>query len=188
MDTRQKILDVSQELVQKSGYNAFSYADVSAVIGIRKASIHYHFPTKTDLGVALIDNYGKVFADKLSEIDERNTNALEKLKGYIGLYQSTLLDNRMCLCGMLASDSSTLPKEVRAFVDKFFADNESWLAKVLEEGKTQKVLSTAGKANEQSQFLLSSIQGALLVSRATNSVEKFKKITGELLNTLRIKD
>lgn len=183
--TATKILDTAQELAQKRGFNAFSYADISNKVGIKKASIHYHFPTKTDLGIELINRYRNVFDGKLEEIDAGTTDAFEKLEKYIGLYKNTLLDDRMCLCGMLASDISTLPEEVQQFVEKFFDDNERWLAKVLDEGKSQKRLSFKGETDEQSQFLLSSIQGALLVSRATNSVEKFEKITNELLNTLR---
>ena len=184
-NTVTKILDTAQELAQRRGFNAFSYADISSEVGIKKASIHYHFPTKTDLGIELIERYRKNFNGMLEVIYKEKTNAFEKIKEYISLYKNTLLDNRMCLCGMLASDFSTLPKEMQDFVENFFTDNENWLKKVLEEGKSEKSLKYLGGSNEQAQFLLSSIQGALLVSRAGSNVKKFNRITNELLNTLR---
>jgi len=49
-DTAERILDIAQDLIQRRGFNAFSYHDIAAPMGIRKASIHYHFPSKADLG------------------------------------------------------------------------------------------------------------------------------------------
>ena len=54
--TANRILDVAERLVQLRGYNAFSYADVAKAVGIRKASLHYHFATKGDLGLALVED------------------------------------------------------------------------------------------------------------------------------------
>lgn len=48
-DTRDKILDVADDLVQRVGLNAMSYTHISDAVGIRKASIHHHFPRKEDL-------------------------------------------------------------------------------------------------------------------------------------------
>ena len=53
-DTADQILDVAEHLVQIRGFNAFSYADVGAELGLTNAALHYHFSTKADLGEALI--------------------------------------------------------------------------------------------------------------------------------------
>ena len=47
--TAHRILDVAEELVQTRGVNGMSYADISARLGITKASLHYHFASKADL-------------------------------------------------------------------------------------------------------------------------------------------
>ncbi len=184
--TATKILDTAQELAQKRGFNAFSYADISKEIGIKTASIHYHFPSKTDLGMELVSRYRKIFGELLNEIDAKESNAFEKLRSYIDLYGGSLRDDRMCLCGMLASDITTLPKGIDGFVESFFRDNEKWLAKVLEEGRVKGTLNFEGEAAVQAQFLLSSVQGALLVSRAVKSESKFKMITKELLKNFTV--
>lgn len=53
-NTAQRILDTAQDLIRHRGYSAFSYADIADRVGIRKASIHYHFAAKEDLVLSLI--------------------------------------------------------------------------------------------------------------------------------------
>ncbi|HCN1086308.1 TPA: TetR/AcrR family transcriptional regulator, partial [Escherichia coli] len=52
MSTYENILRITDTLIQQRGFLGFSYADLEKEIGIRKASIHHHFPRKTDLGIA----------------------------------------------------------------------------------------------------------------------------------------
>src|SRR5258706_14666802 len=125
------ILDVAERLAQTVGYNGFSYADIAAKLGVTTPSLHYHFPSKADLGCALIDRYSTVFAAALVAIDQRNLAPLEMLKQYVGLYDSVMLDDRMCLCGMLAAEYATLPAPMRARLKAFFDANEQWLTGVL---------------------------------------------------------
>src|SRR5688572_6937724 len=101
-DTADRILDVAERLVQVHGFNGFSYADISTKVRIRKASLHYHFPTKAGLGTALIARYQAAFLQALEDIDGRGGDARVKLEEYARLYSSVLRQRRMCLCGMLA--------------------------------------------------------------------------------------
>src|SRR3981081_4203245 len=108
--TAARILDVAERLVQSRGFNGFSYADVAAELGITKASLHYHFPGKAELGEALIERYAARFASALEAIDERVSDAPAKLEAYAGLYADVLRGKRMCLCGILAGEDQTLPE------------------------------------------------------------------------------
>ncbi|HJT14927.1 MAG TPA: helix-turn-helix domain-containing protein, partial [Dongiaceae bacterium] len=56
-ETRARILDVAQGLIQQRGYNGFSYRDIADEVGIRAPTIHYYFPAKADLAAALVDRY-----------------------------------------------------------------------------------------------------------------------------------
>src|SRR6184192_136880 len=112
-DTASWILDVAERLVQTRGFNGFSYADVAAELGISKASLHYHFPGKAELGEALIRRYAARFADALETIDRGGADAPTKLEAYASIYAGVLRDQRMCLCGMLAAEYDTLPKPMR---------------------------------------------------------------------------
>ena len=60
-DTKTAIMDAAQELIQRGGVNAMSYQHISDAIGIRKASIHHHFPTKDSLIEAVLQRYAVYF-------------------------------------------------------------------------------------------------------------------------------
>ena len=184
MSTEQRILDVAERLVQTQGFNGFSYADISAELGITKASLHYHFATKTALGSALIARYGAGFKQALDEIDSSAADAREKLRRYAGLYAEVLRHHRMCLCGMLAADYTTLPAAMRAGVKEFFDLNESWLARVFEEGRKQRTLRFAGPPLESARLLLGSLEGAMLVARSYGDPERFSSAAQRLLAEL----
>ncbi|NEP24379.1 TetR/AcrR family transcriptional regulator, partial [Moorena sp. SIO3I6] len=94
--TAQQILDVAQSMVRNRGYSAFSYADISKEIGIRKASIHYHFPSKDDLVKELVKRYQKNLARKCFEIEQQETTPQAQLREFVNLYRDGLQDNKIC--------------------------------------------------------------------------------------------
>src|SRR5437868_14081265 len=181
MDTAQRILDVAERLVQTQGFNGFSYADISHELGVTKASLHYHFATKADLGSALITRYGSAFRRALDEIDASGADARGKLRRYAGLYADVLRKDRMCLCGMLAADYTTLPAPMRAGVKDFFDLNESWLSRVFEEGRKHGVLRFRGPPPGSARLLLGSLEGAMLVARSYGDPERFTSAAQRLL-------
>src|SRR5271165_3942584 len=127
--TAQRILDVAEQLVQSRGYNGFSYADIAGELGITKASLHYHFASKAELGEALIERYTARFTQALEGIDSTSPGAGAKLEAYVGLYTDVLRGDRMCLCGMLAAEYETLPQPMRGSVIRFFDGNVAWLTR-----------------------------------------------------------
>src|SRR4051812_21974014 len=137
-ETSQRILDIAERLVQTRGYNGFSYADVAEALKVTKASLHYHFPSKEQLGVRLIVRYEHNFVAALEAIDAQGRDARDKLRRYAAIYEDVLRDGRMCLCGMLAAESGTLPKAMREDMRRFFDVNEKWLATVLHQGRKEK--------------------------------------------------
>src|ERR1700749_5299947 len=96
--TAGRILDTAEDLVQVRGFNGFSYADISAELGITKAALHYHFAGKADLGLALIARYPSRFADELAAIDTAGLAPASRLERYAGLYAGVLRRGKMCLC------------------------------------------------------------------------------------------
>ena len=122
--TAGKILDIAERLVQTRGYNGFSYADISSELRIRNASVHYHFPSKTDLGRRLVARYRENFMVALAGLEQDSLDARRRLRAYVAIWTRVLRDrDRMCLCGMMAADIATLPKSVRAEIKRFFEEN-----------------------------------------------------------------
>jgi TetR/AcrR family transcriptional regulator, transcriptional repressor for nem operon len=183
-DTAARILDVAERLVQSRGFNGFSYADVASELKITKASLHYHFAGKAELGKALIGRYADRFENALGEIDGQGGDAPAKLAAYARIYADVLRARRMCLCGMLAADYDTLPKPMRDAVIRFFDENEAWLTGVLEQGEEAGTLRLDGPASEAAQALVSGLEGALLIARPYGDVARFQAAATRLLTSL----
>ena len=173
-DTAQRILDIAERLVQTRGYNGFSYADIAQAMKVTKASLHYHFPAKADLGARLIERYERKFLAALAKIDDDTGDAREKLRRYAALYEDVLSDNRMCLCGMLAAEYGTLPKPMRDEMRHFFDANEKWLVGVLQQGRKDKTIRFSGTASEVAQSLVGALEGAMMIARSYGEVGRFK--------------
>ena len=180
-DRSSAILDVAERLVQTRGFNAFSYADVAAELGITKPALHYHFPGKAELGQALVDRYTARFRQALENIDVREVDAAHKLDAYADLYARVLAHDRMCLCGMLAADYHTLPEPMRQAVIAFFDYNETWLATVIDEGRSDGSLQVDGDRREVAQMIIGTLEGAMLVARTYHDPDRYARPARRLL-------
>jgi TetR/AcrR family transcriptional repressor of nem operon len=184
--TSQQILDIAQRLVQTRGFNAFSYADIANELSVSKASLHYHFASKAKLGVRLIERYEDEFGRLLDGIDLGSGTAALKLQHYALVYAHVLADQRMCLCGMLAAEFETLPKAMQTALDGFFALNERWLVTVLEEGRSSGTLHFKGTASEAAQYIISSLEGSMMMARSHGGMARFDAATRRLLSDFGI--
>jgi TetR/AcrR family transcriptional repressor of nem operon len=183
-NTRSRILDAGERLVQVRGFNGFSYADVAAELSLTKASLHYHFPSKAELGEALIARYADRFAQALATIDANITHPPAKLDAYASLYTEVLRQERMCLCGMLAAEYQTLPSPIRDAVVAFLDDNEAWLALVLEQGREDGSLRFSNTPADTARSIVSGLEGAMLVARPYGAIERFETAAAQLLGSL----
>ncbi len=183
-DTRDSIIEVATRLAQTAGFNAFSYADISDAIGIRKASIHHHFPAKADLGVAMVETYREAFREHLVQIDAKGGSSIARLTRYAKLFEASLASERMCLCGMLASDAQTLALPMKHEVSGFFDEHVAWLGATLERGREAGELSFEGTTKGRARLVLAALEGALLVSRGIEEKHFFTQTTKELINSL----
>ena len=183
-DTAQRILDIAERLVQTRGFNGFSYADIAEAMSVTKASLHYHFRGKADLGRCLIERYERNFLAALARIDAESKDAREKLRRYAAIYGEVLGDGRMCLCGMLAAEFGTLPEAMRAEMRHYFDANERWLEGVLKQGKKEKTLRFPGSPAETAQALIGSLEGAMMIARSYGEPARFRAVSDRLLAAL----
>jgi TetR/AcrR family transcriptional repressor of nem operon len=182
--TAERVLDIAERLVQIRGFSNFSYADIATELGITKASLHYHYPGKAELGQALITRYAERFNQALDDIDRDLPNARSKLEAYADLYADVLRNERMCMCGILAAEYQTLPEAMRSEVIRFFDENQKWLAALLKRGKADGTLAYSGRAEDVAQGILSTLEGAMLVARPYGDLARFDAASRQLLSGL----
>lgn len=176
--TSDKILDIAQSLIIAGGYNGFSYADISAAIGIRKASIHHHFPTKAELVSVLVDRYRQQAEAGLNSLRERSSGPVEQLQSYANFWQTCIRDASLpfCVCAMLACEMQMLPAEVASRVRAHFNGLAQWLTSVLEAGTRENLFRLTKRPEEEAQILMASVHGAMLSARALGDPELFAAI------------
>jgi len=166
-------MDAAQKLCQTRGYNGFSFHDLAKIVGIRTASIHYHFPTKADLGKALIVNYRQRMEMALAEIERRESTLSGRLKRVAGLLRANLRDgDRMCLCGMLAAEVDSISPKMRKELQRLFDEVEGWLARCLEEARKSGNASFSGSPASAARAIFGAMEGATMSARAFGDEER----------------
>lgn len=184
-ETAQQILEVAQELVRRRGYSSFSFADISAQVGIRKASIHYHFSSKEELTRTLAKQYRMTFQQKLKQIALSSSAPETQLREFLSLYRQGLNQSQMCLCGILAAEMAVLPTSVQAEVRTFFAETQTWLQTLIQAGASTGCLQPRLSPEDEASLLLASVQGAQLIARASEASElTFDRIAEQLLASI----
>lgn len=180
--TAEQILDLAETLIQTRSYSAFSYQDISDALGLTKASIHYHFPSKAELGVAVVDRYVARFGAALAALGQDEAKpSMALLDFYVQPYlQFAKTADRICLCGALAGEMPALPTEMRKRVERFFTTHHTWLAGILERGEQRGEFTLAAPAAKTARLVLSALQGALLVKRTTGDIAQVRDVIAVL--------
>jgi len=182
-DTRTLILDAAQDLIQRLGANAISYQHLSAAVGIRKASIHYHFPMKEDLIEALIGRYHGYFIGLVDGIIGEESDPARMLDRYIGLFEATLREgkhDKACLCGMLGAELASLGAEAAKGIRRFYGDNQDRLTAILRRGRDAGVFRFTGDPEALALLVFAALEGTVLVVRAEGGVKRFRALADEL--------
>lgn len=179
MDTKDALLDSAEMLARSRGFDAFSYADLSKDVGIRKASIHHHFPGKADLALALIDRYDDRFQQELDHLNKRHARAGDRLLGYLGLYRNALKGGeQLCLCVAYSAGRDSFTPEVLARLEVFHSAGIAWLTAVfsMHDGSIANVTDPKAEA----RATLAMVEGAQLMARAAKDITLFDAATDAL--------
>ena len=163
-ETKQKALDVAEVRMREKGYKAISFRDIADALGIRSASLHYHFPSKADLGEALVWRYTDAFRSRLEAkvtdqtTDKATDQARQAVSSYIQLHRDALGSNcHACLCVMLSAEAHHLPAGVSHAVEDFIAEHLGWLTDWFET-------LTITPPTQRAQAALAQLQGGMLLA------------------------
>jgi AcrR family transcriptional regulator len=177
-DNRSKILDAAEELLQESGFGNFSYQDIATDLGIKKAAIHYHFPAKADLGVALVRRYLERFNEFAHEHAARERSPRQGIEAYFGIAINYLrYGARVCPLGVLEAEFHAIPKAMQVEIRLLDEGTRDWLEGLLAAGLASGEFSFTGPARDKALLIVAAVQGALQIARAAGP-----KV---LFNTLR---
>ncbi|GAA4827561.1 TetR/AcrR family transcriptional regulator [Paenibacillus vulneris] len=184
--TFDNILACARTLIVTGGYNGFSYADIADVVGIRKASIHHHFPSKVDLVRTLVARYRKEAEAGMANLELQVSDPLEQLRYYTGYWEACIADASapFCVCALLASQLPVLPEEVALEVRAHFSYLSAWLTSVLERGVLQGQFQLMNTPRDEAETFMATVHGAMLSARAYGDPKIFGVVTETLMGRL----
>jgi TetR/AcrR family transcriptional repressor of nem operon len=186
LTTSDEILASARALIMSGGYNGFSYADIAEVVGIRKASIHHHFPSKVDLVRTLVKQYREDAEMAVAGLEQNVPDPLQLLKTYAGHWAKCIEDasRPFCVCALLASELPALPPEVAGEVKAFFRFASTWLTSVMERGSKEGTVNLSSEPRVEAEAFMATVHGAMLSARAYGTPEVFATILAPTLERL----
>lgn len=173
-DTKREILDLAQNLMRENGYNGFSFAHISSQMGIKNAAVHYHFPTKEDLGVAVTFRERRRFQKWITRKAILEMDPWGKLDWFFSIYQNYSHNGeRVCYLANLETDFNTIPERLREEARGLNAELLAWLTELMTVGRAQGIFDIRGDPADKATVVLATIQGGLQIARVTQP-ERFE--------------
>ncbi|MEM8548856.1 MAG: TetR/AcrR family transcriptional regulator [Pseudomonadota bacterium] len=182
-DKKQEITDAATRAIRRNGLRSISFRTLADEVGVKSASVHYHFPTKSDLADAVISDYQDKFMAELVRIDARQRGLKGKLSGFAGIFESALADDYLCLCGMLAAELGALGDTSQQRLAGFFQAAERWLENTLRAHAAE--LDPAHAPRQTALILMAMLEGALLIDRANGNTQRTKAARAFIKTLLR---
>lgn len=179
-NSKRTILNMAEDLLQYKGFNGFSYAHIASELGVKNAAIHYHFPTKEAMGVAVIKRYRDRFQLWTNNSRVKELPPEKKLDWFFGIYTDGRVDQgKVCLVGSMEVEFNTIPEGLQSEVEALHRELLDWLQATLAEGRQSGVFRFHGEPANKAALILSSLQGGLQMARALGT-KKFRDLVEQL--------
>ncbi len=181
-DTKINILDVAEDLIQRVGLNAMSYKHISDTVGIRKASIHHHFPQKKDMVDALLSRCDSTYGVHYQAIVDGNGSAPEKLRQLANVFADGVTTGKLCLVGMICSDMNTLEPTSCQILEKTLQGTVDIYSTAFKQGREETSLTFKGTDKETAYAFFSFLVGAQITARVNGGRDGFEAATEVIIN------
>lgn len=170
---REAILTAARRTAQAHGYNGLNFRDIANDVGIKAASIYYHFPSKADLGAAIARRYWEDTRSVLESMLAETPDPVRALQNYPDIFRKALAaENRMCLCSFMAAESDDLPEAVKREVRTFADVNVSWLAGLLAAVD----VVNPDETTQRARAIFAAVIGAQLFARSRSDIALYDNL------------
>jgi len=184
-DRKSEILDLALTLIQYRSFSAFSYRDLSERLGISKAAIHHHFPSKESLGVAAAERYHEQVKTMLMRSANQSDDPWKQFEGYLMLVDGIMeTEDRICAAGSVQADFKDVPASIRDEMAALIRFVISWIAGIIETGREQGRMDFPGESIDQAVYIFTAVQGALQIGRAQGK-DQFDRVIRQIRSNLK---
>ncbi|NJK94869.1 MAG: TetR/AcrR family transcriptional regulator [Bacteroidetes bacterium] len=182
--TREKIMELGEDLIRTRGYNAFSYQDISSELGIKNAAIHYYFPSKENLGTSIVKTNIQRFEEMIQNMDNKGLDEMHQLESFMKIYAKSNREEKLCIVGSLGPNIESLNEPTRIELKRMTEIIISWLTGLLNSGREKGIFAFRGEAHERALLILSSLVAGLQLARILDKTD-FKIIYQAILDGLK---
>ena len=166
-NTYETLLDLAEKEACVRGFSAVSYGDLAKLAGIRKASIHHHFPAKSDLGAAMLDRHGDRLSGELTALSARSRSGGDALRAYLARSRAELREgNAAGLLASLVADAPRLPETMYEPLARLRKVVIQWLSRTMQRGRQDRSISVSGNPEEEGFAVFTQLMGAQLAARS----------------------
>ncbi|MBO0586285.1 TetR/AcrR family transcriptional regulator [Sporosarcina sp. E16_8] len=171
---KSQIIELALRNIREKGYLSFSYDDLAKELGVTKASIHYHFIKKEDLGLAVCTKLKEGLEKSFLNIEQAPINSDDKPWEFISRRANEIGNNEVCPLSSLQADYNFLPMAMQESVQQLSIMEIDYLAKILDEIKKEGKLEITQDTGAFATLIISSIKGAL----------QYRRVVGEDLYSI----
>lgn len=183
--TREKILELGEDLIRTKGYNAFSYQDISSELGIKNAAVHYYFPSKKNLGTSIIKTNIQRFEEMVDNMHSRGFDEWKQIETFIKIYIKSHREKKKCLVGSLSPDYNTLTDSTKAELKRMIELILEWLTDILDKGRTKNIFAFTDDPASKAFNIFSSLVASLQLTRILDKKIEYKTFCQSLLEELK---
>ncbi len=174
--TTERLMDAAESRMRLNGYHAVSFRDLAKDLGIKSASVHYHYPQKEDLGLAVVERYSQRFFAAVNAHAAKAKTPKEKIAAFCKTYEEALkTSDKICLCGLLGAESCGLPENLAKAVAAFFEANIKWVWQALPSDME------AAKRKAMAAQTVATLQGAMMLATSLKSPKTFETAAKSVL-------
>jgi TetR/AcrR family transcriptional repressor of nem operon len=188
--TRRRIIETASQLFFTKGFARTKLDEILLIAKVRKGNFYYYFRSKDDLALAVIRETGKpLVLDWVRSLVNPDAEPRENLSRLA----DNLMDTEMVKGGQgnplsnLALEMSTLSDDFRRELDMIMSEVVGIFAEQIERVQARNgngSRDAAAHARQCASFLVSVIEGALLLYRLNRNEQLLKENVESALNTV----
>jgi len=176
--TRDRIIDAAYEEIHRHGFQAASLANILAKTGLTKGALYHHFPTKNDLGLAVIDEViGEGFEVGVFAPMRESGDPVATLRDVIQhkAERATTESVKLgCALNNLMQEMSPLNADFKRRLNAILATWQDTVAAALERAQKQGRVRKDVDCRAAALFIVSAYEGCIGIAKNLQSVKEFR--------------
>ncbi|ANJ67908.1 TetR family transcriptional regulator [Halothiobacillus diazotrophicus] len=183
---REKILQSAASEIHRCGFQAASIAKILSDTGLTKGALYHHFPSKQQLGLAVVDEVIlPSLAERILDPLRHAERPVEALLDYLQFRRETMTDESIrlgCPLNNLTQEMSPLDDDFKARLNEILQTWQSVIEQALVTGQAQGQIRPDVDCGSAALFIVSAWEGCWGMAKNRQSVAVFQQCLSQLRN------